>query len=240
MRSDSIHIDSGNTLMIAHRGLSGLERENTNAAFVAAGMRSYYGIETDIHRTADGQFVVFHDDTTARLTEMDWVVEERTLAELQSLTLKDMDKRFRSDLTMPTLDEYIRICKKYGKVSVLELKNHMEPEDIQKVIDIIRAEDYLEQTVFISFDLPNMICIRRKLPNQAAQFLTAKITDDLLDILIANDLDLDIYHRALTAEFTARVHEAGHKVNVWTVDDPADARRLIEMGVDYLTSNILE
>ena len=71
---DTIHIDSGNVKMIAHRGLSGLERENTNAAFVAAGMRSYFGIETDIHRTADGQFVVFHDDTTTRLTEVEWVV----------------------------------------------------------------------------------------------------------------------------------------------------------------------
>lgn len=240
MRSDSIRIDSGNVLMIAHRGLSGLERENTNAAFVAAGMRSYFGIETDIHRTSDGQFVVFHDDTTARLTEMDWVAEEHTLAELQTLTLKDMDGRPRSDLTLPTLDEYIRICKKYGKVSVLELKNHMEPEDIQKIIGIIRAEDHLEQTIFISFDLPNMLCIRKKLPNQAAQFLTSKITEDLLDILIVNDLDLDIYHRALTPEFTAHVHEAGHKVNVWTVDDPADARRMIEMGVDFITSNILE
>lgn len=240
MRRDSIHVDSGNTLMIAHRGLSGLERENTNAAFVAAGMRSYYGIETDIHRTADGRFVVFHDDTTSRLTEMDWVVEEHTLAELQSLTLKDLDGRVRSDLTLPTLDEYIRICRKYGKVSVLELKNHMEPEDIQKIIDIIRTEDYLEQTVFISFDLPNMICIRRKLPRQAAQFLTAQLTDDLLDILVNNDLDLDIFHRVLTAEFTARVHEAGHKVNVWTVDTPEDARRMMDMGVDFLTTNILE
>lgn len=39
--------------VIAHRGLSGIERENTNAAFVAAGNRSYYGIETDVRRTAD-------------------------------------------------------------------------------------------------------------------------------------------------------------------------------------------
>lgn len=237
---DTIHIDSGNVKMIAHRGLSGLERENTNAAFVAAGMRSYYGIETDIHRTADGQFVVFHDDTTARLTELDWVVEEHTLAELKTLVLKDKDERFRSDLTLPTLDEYIRICKKYGKVAVLELKNHMEPEVIQKVIDMIRAEEYLEQTVFISFDLANMLCIRKTLPDQPAQYLVGKITDDLFDILVENKLDLDILHWELTAEFTARLHEAGRKVNVWTVDKPQHAQRVLEMGVDFITTNILE
>ena len=237
---DTIHIDSRNVKMIAHRGLSGLERENTNAAFVAAGMRSYFGIETDIHRTADGQFVVFHDDTTARLTELEWVVEEHTLAELKTLVLKDKDERFRSDLTLPTLDEYIRICKKYGKVAVLELKNHMEPEVIQKVIDMIRAEEYLEQTVFISFDLANMLCIRKTLPNQAAQYLVSKITADLFDILVENKLDLDILHWELTAEFTARLHEAGRKVIVWTVDKPEHAQRVLEMGVDFITTNILE
>ena len=50
--------------MIAHRGVSGLERENTCAAFVAAGNRGYFGIETDVHLTADGQYVIIHDDTT--------------------------------------------------------------------------------------------------------------------------------------------------------------------------------
>lgn len=240
MGSDSIRIDSRSARMVAHRGLSGLERENTNAAFVAAGQRSYWGIETDIHRTADGQFVVFHDDTTARLTQENWIVEEKTLAQLKSLILRDMDGRLRSDLTLPTLDEYIRICKKYGKVAVLELKNHMECEDIRKVIAIIGEEAYLQQTVFISFDLENMLCIRRLLPEQAAQYLVSEITDDLYDILVDNRLDLDIYHKGLNGEFVARLHEAGRVVNVWTVDTPEDAARVLDMGVDFITSNILE
>ena len=52
------------TKFIAHRGLSGLELENTISAFVAAGNRSYQGIETDVHVTSDGKFVVYHDDNT--------------------------------------------------------------------------------------------------------------------------------------------------------------------------------
>lgn len=51
---DTLRLGLQGVNMIAHRGVSGLERENTCAAFVAAGNRSYYGIETDIHRTADG------------------------------------------------------------------------------------------------------------------------------------------------------------------------------------------
>lgn len=240
MQKSSIPIYSGNTRMVAHRGLSGIERENTKAAFVAAGIRTYYGIETDIHRTSDGQFVVFHDDTTARLTEKDWVPEQHTLAELQSLALKDMDGRFCTELSMPTLGEYIRICKQYNKVSVLELKNHMEQKDIQNIVGIIREEDYLDQTIFISFDLANLLCIRKILPHQTAQYLVGTISEELLDILVAHDLDLDIYYEALTADFAAQAHAAGRKINVWTVDVPADAKRMVRLGVDYITSNILE
>ncbi|MBE5775575.1 MAG: glycerophosphodiester phosphodiesterase, partial [Clostridiales bacterium] len=64
---NTIKIDHGNVKMVAHRGVSGLELENTNAAFVAAGNRSYYGIETDVHVTLDGKFVCFHDDNTGRV-----------------------------------------------------------------------------------------------------------------------------------------------------------------------------
>lgn len=49
---DSIKLDTRTAKMIAHRGLSGIEKENTNAAFVAAGNRSYFGIETDVHKTS--------------------------------------------------------------------------------------------------------------------------------------------------------------------------------------------
>ena len=48
---NTIKVDRKNTLMVAHRGVSGIEKENTCAAFVAAGNRSYYGVETDVHRT---------------------------------------------------------------------------------------------------------------------------------------------------------------------------------------------
>ena len=51
---NTIKFDKKNVKVIAHRGVSGLERENTCASFVAAGNRSYYGIETDIHKTMDG------------------------------------------------------------------------------------------------------------------------------------------------------------------------------------------
>ena len=123
---------------------------------------------------------------------------------------------------------------------MLEIKNHFEPEDIENVIAIIRALGWLEHTIFISFDLPNMICIREKLPEQAAQYLVCEFSDDLLDVLKAHRLDLDIDHKAVTPENVAACHAGGIAVNVWTVDTPEDAQRALACGVDYITSNILE
>ena len=64
---DTIKINKGSTRLIAHRGLSGLETENSIPAFVAAGNRSYYGVETDTHVTRDGRFIILHDDSTGRV-----------------------------------------------------------------------------------------------------------------------------------------------------------------------------
>ena len=207
---------------------------------MAAGNRSYFGVETDIHRTADGRYIVFHDDNLTRLLGDGRVVEEMCFDELRALRLTDLDGNARGDLLLPTLEEYVHICKKYDKDCVLEIKNHFEPEDIDNVIAIIRGIGWLERTIFISFDLPNMICIRERLPQQRAQYLVSTFGDDLLDILTGHHLDLDIKYSSLSAEQVRACHEAGIQVNVWTVNEAADAERLAGYGVDFITSNILE
>ena len=239
---DTIRIENtGKPLMIAHRGLSGIEKENTASAFVAAGHHTYFGIETDVHRTADGQFIVIHDDDTRRVAGDEVKVEETCFDTLRAIRLIDTDgRKGRWDLVLPSLDEYIRICKKYGKEAVLELKNHFDPEDIRRIVEAIRAEEYLDHVIFISFDLPNMICIRELLPDQRAQFLVSAEEDWLIDTLKKYRLGLDIRYTALTKDLADRVHAIGQEVNVWTVNTPEDAERVIRMGADYITTNILE
>ncbi len=238
---DTIKINAGKTLMVAHRGVSGIEKENTHAAFVAAGNRSHYGIETDVHRTLDGKYVCFHDDTTGRVAIDNLVVEESTFDTLRNLLLTDVDgKKGRTDLRIPTLQEYIQICKKYDKVAVLELKNHFPEEDVIRIIEIIQQEGYLSNVIFISFDFENMLTIRRLLPKQRAQYLTVKYSEELVEQLVNERLDLDILHEALTKENIEYMHSRGIVINCWTVDDPARGEELASWGVDFITSNILE
>ena len=238
---NTIKFNKGNVRVVAHRGLSGIERENTNAAFVAAANRSYYGIETDIHRTADGQFVVCHDLTLLRVANENINVEEVSMEVLESVVLLDKDDtKGRRDLRPPTLANYISICKKYDKHSVLELKSEFTEEEIARIVDIIRAQDYLDEVTFISFQYENLEKIRAILPEQSVQFLFSEITEEIVGRVIRDRMDVDVRHTALSAESVKRFHEAGLVVNCWTVDLPERAEELVAMGVDYITSNILE
>ena len=240
---DTLHLAAPKPQMIAHRGLSGIEMENTCSAFVAAGNRSYFGIETDVHVTKDGQFIIIHDDTTKRVALDDLRVEESTYETLRSLRLCDKDgRRGRKDLGLPSLREYIQICKKYEKVSVLELKNPMQPEQIDRIIDIIREEGWLEHTIFISFALSNMIHVRQVLPQQKAQYLIEGNPDwqEVLNALTTYSLDLDIHWQLMNEQRVRDVHALGKEVNVWTVNSVEDAQRLAQWGVDYITTNIIE
>ncbi|MDO5326161.1 MAG: glycerophosphodiester phosphodiesterase family protein, partial [Clostridia bacterium] len=238
---DTLHLSSPKPRMIAHRGLSGIELENTCSAFVAAGNRSHFGIETDVHVTQDGQYIIIHDDSTKRVGLDDLIVENSTFETLRSLRLADKDgKRGRKDLLLPSLAEYVQICRKYEKISVLELKNHMQPEDIDGIISVIEKEGWLDKTIFISFDLPNVVYTKEKLPEQKVQYLIGgdmKDWDEVMSTLNRYHLDLDIYYKMLTEERVKELHAAGIEVNVWTVDHLEDAERLAAWGVDYITSN---
>lgn len=238
---NTIKFNNISTKIVAHRGLSGIETENTNAAFVAAGNRSYYGIETDIHRTADGHYAVCHDDDLKRIAGVDLPVETTTLAELQSIVLFDKDgTKNRTDLRVSVLENYISICKKYGKHCILELKSDFTDEEIAQIIDIVKGFDYLESVTFISFVYSNMTKIRKVLPTQSVQFLFSKFDDEIIERVIAARIDVDVYYKALTKELVELLHANGLKVNCWTVDDKEAAERLASWGVDYITSNILE
>ncbi|MBR5520082.1 MAG: hypothetical protein IKU55_05135 [Clostridia bacterium] len=241
---NTIKLHAPRVKMVAHRGLSGLERENTCAAFLAAANRSYYGIETDVHKTADGKFVVIHDETLTRVSlgAVTTNVETATYAEFANVVLPDLDgSDFRRDLQVPLLAEYISICKKYEKICVLELKNAFSAEDIEKMLAEIRGLDYLDGVTFISFDWQNCVTLRALLPQANIQFLTGEsVTAEMIANLRENRMDLDIYYRRLTKAAVEELHAAGILVNCWTCDDLADAEALVAMGVDMITSNILE
>lgn len=241
---DTIKINRKNTKIIAHRGLSGIERENTNPAFVAAGNRSYFGIETDVHVTADGRFVIIHDETTDRVSmgNVNVDVEKSNYSDLTDIVLPDLDGSLnRQDIRIPLLEDYIKICQKYEKICVLELKNDFVDDDIRRMVAHIDELGYLDKVIFISFSLDNCIKLRKILHTNDIQWLISReVTSEVIDTLKAHKLNLDIHYSHLSKEVIDKLHSIGILVNCWTCDIKEDAEKLVDMGVDFITSNIVE
>ena len=133
----------------AHRGLHKKDKsvpENSLAAFQAA-VDAGYGIELDVHLTADDQIVVFHDDRLKRICGVEGRTDDLTLAELKALRL------FGTEHTIPTLDEALAVLD--GKVPlILEIKRGVKPKRnallCKKVYD--RLQSYNGPVCIESFD----------------------------------------------------------------------------------------
>lgn len=238
---ETLKIEKNNVKMIAHRGLSGLEKENTALAFVAAGNRSYYGIETDVHLTKDGVFVISHDAHTNRITPVNKVIKDLTLAELQSINIYDFEsKETKPYITYPTLKDYLLICKKYEKHCVVELKPEFSQKEIEQLLDEIYSINKLENTTLISFSLDNLKKVRRINKTIPLQYLVSTYTEDLPDLCRKEKVDIDIVYHQLTSEAVKAFKKNNIKINVWTVNNPIEALVLVSWEVDFITTNILE
>ena len=98
----------------------------------------------------------------------------------------------------------------------------------------------MESVTFISFHYSNLEYVRKLLPRQSVQFLFSKISDEITTRLIKDKIDVAISYKILTEDILSTFHNAGLSVNCWTVDDKNIAENLSLLGVDYITTNILE
>lgn len=236
---NTVKIDKKNVLMIAHRGLSGIETENTECAFVAAGNRSYYGIETDVHLTKDGKYVVHHDENLQRVFGVNALIKDMTFDEIRKIQRSENGEKAAYSV-VPTLKEYLDTCKKYEKKSVLELKIEYDEKRLQEIIAEVEKAGQTDDIIYISFYASDIEKMRKLLPTARLQFLCGEINDRTIDFCVKNGTDIDVGYPALTKETVAKLKSAGVKINCWTVNDKALAENLVSLGVDYITTNILE
>lgn len=218
--------------VIAHRGLSGLALENTDTAFDLAGQHTYFGIEADVRKTLDG-FVICHDANLGRISGKNVDVESSLLQDL-------LDIKLFGDEHLATLESYFSICKQYQKKAILELKSTFSRDEIAQIIDVAQQIEWLDQVIFISFIYDNLTLVREILPQAMVQFLFSSLSQEIVQKVIQDNFDVAIAYRALTKEALKTFHDAGLKVNCWTVDSRRVANKLASWGVDYITTNILE
>ena len=171
---------------VAHRGLHNATRpENSLPAFAAAADAGYT-IELDVHLTADGEIVVFHDDTLTRMCGVGGVVEEKTLAELKALRLKNSDEQ------IPTLAECLAVIDKRVPL-LIEFKVHGgNTVPLCKATDSILA-NYEGEYIIQSFYPPVLHWYRKNRPHicrgqLSAPFLNENFVHILAGCLLFNAL----------------------------------------------------
>ncbi len=238
---NTVKIDKYFRGMVAHRGLSGIETENTINAFTAAGNRSYFGIECDVRASKDNQLIITHDDTLLRLGLLNLYIPSFKYEELQKFTLVDRKTGNLSDtVVIPRLSDYLSICKTYQKVAFVEIKDHLTNENLDRLIYEIEKYYELQYVYILSFHEKYLAYLYKRKPELTLYYLVGQMSEGVLETCEKYQANLDIDYRHVDEATIKQLHLIGLKVCVYTVDDKDTAEKLIKLGVDYITSNILE
>ncbi len=231
------------SLNIGHRGASAAAPQNTLAAFRKAVELGADGVELDVQLSADGAVVVTHDFSVDKTTDGTGRVADKTLAELKSL---DAGSRFSPQFAgerIPTLTEVFEAID--GKLMVnVELKapdQNWNTALVAPVLEIVRRHGMQARVLFSSFNRHVLRAMKQLAPGIPVGLLYEPSS---LPYARRAWLDPFVPHEArhphysmLTGPIVGWYHAHGLRVNTWTVDDPAEMRRLIAAGVDSIITN---
>lgn len=238
-------------VVFAHRGGAALAPENTIAAFDCGLRAGADGIELDVHLSADGIPVVLHDDTLDRTTSAAGPVAARTADELARVDAGyhfagGGGRPFRGQgIGVPTLREVLR---RYSDTRVIiEMKDDAR-EMGEAVAHEVRIADAVGRVCVAGFGQVSAAAARAALPEVACSACHREVRLAVYRTLVRWPVRHVRYggyqvperngrHRVVSPRFIRHAHAASLKVQVWTVDEEADMRRLLGWGVDGLISN---
>ena len=246
--------ESDRPMVIAHQGGEGLRPSNTLIAFENAVALGVDVLEMDVHSTNDGVLVLIHDDTVDRTTDGTGRVNDFALAELQQL---DAGEYWTADdgattpyrgqgVRIPTLDEVLTAFPQM-KFNI-EIKQ-VEPSIASSLCETLRAHDLTDRALIASFHPTAMNEFRAACPEVA----TSMVEDEIRPFFILNTIFLGALYNppgaafqvpeysgslhVLTPRFVRGAHGNNVAVHPWTIDDPADMERFLDMGVDGIITD---
>jgi len=218
--------------VFAHRGGSKLAPENTMAAFDRGAALGADGLELDVHLSADGHVVVHHDRTLDRTTALRGPIAVRTSDELARAGIPLLREVLSRHINMRVIVEL-----KSNSVALAEA-----------AVDVVRRVNAIERVCFGSFGRRVLKAVRRLEPAVATSGAREEVRWALYRSWCRWPVTRVAYNcyqvpewagstRVVTPRFVADAHAAGLGVQVWTVDEVADARRLLSYGVDALITD---
>lgn len=245
-RSRYAYLDTPRPIAFAHRGGAAHGDENSTTALARAVEAGYRYIETDVHVSADGVPVLFHDDTLKRLTGDDRRVKDVTWADLAAIRVKGESLIPRLD---DTLDAFADI--RFN----IDIKTD---QAVHATLATLRGADAFDRVCIGSFSDARLARVRRLAgprlatsmgPREVATFKAATYTGRLWPHARfgyargAVALQVPIRYGpvgVVDRRFVTYAHRLGLDVHVWTVDDTATINALLDLGVDGIMTDRLE
>ncbi|MGB2896920.1 MAG: glycerophosphodiester phosphodiesterase family protein [Anaerolineales bacterium] len=237
---ESRNWDSSAPLVIAHRGASMYAPENTFAAFELAIEMGADAIELDTRLSADGTPVVIHDRTLGRTTDGSGSISSKKIEEIKLLDAGSFFGMRFAEERIPTLEEVFSMVGHKIMINV-ELNNYASPFDRlpEIIVDLVRKEGLSDRVLLSSF---NPIALRRAQragPEIRRAALFGRGPKCVRFIFEAFTTYSSVHPEvSLVNQGTVnKHHDAGQKVNVWTVNDETEMMKLLSMGVDGLITD---
>jgi glycerophosphoryl diester phosphodiesterase len=245
-------LSAGRPQVFAHRGGCALGPENTIAAFDRGRAAGADGLELDVHLSADGVVVVCHDDTLERTTGSSGAVRALTADDLARV---DAGYRF-ADTTggfpfrglgigVPTLGD---VLDRYPDLLIIiEMKENSAAIG-EAVAASVRAAGAVERVCAAGYGQQALEAARKALPEMATSASHPEARLAVYRSLAGWPVQRAAYDafqvpetagfiRIISPRFIRHVHQAGRRIQAWTIDEEPDMRRLLEWGVDGLISN---
>jgi glycerophosphoryl diester phosphodiesterase len=230
--------DSRHPLVFAHRGGCALGPENTYAAFERGMAAGADGLELDVHLSADGVVVVHHDETLDRTTNGSGPIAARTAAELARVDAGD-------GAGIPTLSEVLRRHRDARVIVEMKLDTPAMGEALARDVRLAGAAD---RVCAAGYGSRSLAAARAALPEMASSAGHLEVRMAVYRSWIGWPARHVAYggfqvpelaqgHRIVSPRFLRQAHERGLQVQVWTVDEEADMKRLLQWGVDGLITN---
>lgn len=226
-------------LVIAHRGASAEAPENSLAAFVLGVSQGCDMIELDVHLTKDKQVVVIHDHTLDRTTNG---IGEIATLNYEDIKGYDCGKWFSDQCAgeyVPLLEEVLTKVPAHVQFNV-EVKAAGTPGMAGCLIDVLRKTDRIGSTVVSSFHYGCLVELKKQLPDLRIGLLYHEEIADFKKFEEESGVELFSLHPHypfVTESYMESATAAGKAVYPWTVDDEADWRKLIDLGVAGIITN---
>ena len=232
-------------LWVAHRGAGKLAPENTLAAFRVGASHGYRAFECDVKLSADGLTFLLHDATLERTTTAQGKAGERSWSELSRIDAGAWHSRAFAGEPIPSLDAVAHYCIRNGFALNIEIKP-MPGENIETGRVVAIEAERLWSGVAVkpllsSFQPDALAAAQATVPTLPRALLLDELRNGWLDeaqnlacmAVVAN-------HKLLDANVIAQIHAAGMRSLCYTVNETADAQRLLAAGIDGLITDAVD